>query len=69
MQLSRQSCCGHSWVGADRAHCCSRTGGCGAVFDDAELFDAHRDRRSCTDPRTLDLVQTKNHIWLRCRES
>lgn len=65
MQLSRQSCCGCSWVGADRAHCCARTGGCGGVFDDAELFDAHRYRGTCTDPRTLNLVATKNGIWLR----
>ena len=65
MQLSRQSCCGHTWVGADRAHCCIRTGGCGHVFDDAELFDKHRDNGTCTDPRALDLIQTKNGIWLR----
>jgi len=65
MQLSRQACCGRSWVGADRAHCCARTGGCDGVFDDAALFDAHRDHGTCIDPRTLDLVPTKNGIWLR----
>jgi hypothetical protein len=65
VQLPRQTCCGHTWVGADRAHCCIRTGGCGHVFDVAELFDAHRDNDTCTDPRTLDLLQTKNGIWLR----
>ena len=65
MQLSQQSCCDRTWVGADRAHCCIRTGGCGNIFDDAELFDAHRDRGACTDPRTLNLVPTKNGIWLR----
>ncbi len=68
MQLSRQTCCGHSWVGADRAHCFTRTGGCGAVFDDAALFDAHRDHGTCTDPRALELVATKNGIWLRILE-
>jgi hypothetical protein len=65
MQLLRQSCCDRIWVGADRAHCCTRTGGCGAVFDDAELFDTHRDHGTCTDPAAQDLVQTKNGIWLR----
>lgn len=65
MQLAQQSCCGYTWVGADRAHCCTRTGGCSAVFDDAELFDAHRNHGTCTDPATQDLVRTKNGIWRR----
>ncbi|GAA4694807.1 hypothetical protein GCM10023215_35590 [Pseudonocardia yuanmonensis] len=64
-ELIRVTCCGSSWVGADRAHCCRRFRGCGAVFDDARLFDAHRPKGACTDPRGLDLVQTKNGIWLR----
>ena len=59
------SCCGLSWVGVDRAHCCRRTGGCGAVFDDVELWDAHRTAGRCLDPRTLELRQTRNGIWLR----
>jgi hypothetical protein len=65
VELLRMSCCGLSWVGPDRAHCCRRSRGCGAVFDDAGLFDAHRRRGACLDPRELDLVQTKNGIWLR----
>jgi hypothetical protein len=65
MQLLRMSCCGLEWVGLDRAHCCRRTGGCGRVFDDAELWDAHRKRGTCGDPRELGLVQTRNGIWLR----
>jgi len=63
--LLQMTCCGSSWVGAERAHCCRRTGGCGGVFDDAELWDAHRPRSMCADPRALQLVQTKNGIWLR----
>jgi hypothetical protein len=61
------TCCGREWVGLDRAHCCARTGfsGCGHVFDDAELFDAHRHLAMCVHPAGLDLVQTKNGIWLR----
>lgn len=35
------------WVGVDRAHCCCRTDGCGQVFDDAQLWDAHRPARVC----------------------
>jgi hypothetical protein len=65
MQLIRQSCCGASWVGAERAHCCRRTDGCGAVFDDVELWDAHRGAGSCLDPRTLDMVRTSDGVWLR----
>ena len=65
MQPSGMSCCGTCWVGADRAHCCRRTGGCGHVFDDAQLWDAHRPGRKCVAPRSLGLVQTKNGIWLR----
>ncbi|MCW2722285.1 MAG: hypothetical protein QOG20_5465 [Pseudonocardiales bacterium] len=59
------SCCGSSWVGVERAHCCLRTGGCGGVFDDIELWDGHRTEGACVDPRSLQLVQTKNGIWLR----
>ncbi|WP_425414240.1 FDXHR family putative zinc-binding protein [Pseudonocardia asaccharolytica] len=59
------SCCGLVWVGVDRAHCCRRTGGCGRVFDDAALWDAHRKGGVCLDPATLGLVQTRNGIWLR----
>jgi hypothetical protein len=65
VQVLRQSCCGQTWVGADRAHCCTRTGGCGRVFDDADLFDQHRVSGTCTDPRALNLIPTKNGIWLR----
>jgi hypothetical protein len=59
------SCCGTSWVGVDRAHCCRRTGGCGHVFDDALLWDAHRPARRCVDPHSLGLMQTTTGIWLR----
>ncbi|RZT88452.1 hypothetical protein EV383_5394 [Pseudonocardia sediminis] len=65
VQLVRMTCCGREWVGPDRAHCCARTGGCGQVFDDAVLWDSHRKAGHCLDPRTLDLVQTRNGIWLR----
>ena len=59
------ACCGKTWVGPDRAHCCRRTRGCGHVFDDATLYDAHRRNGNCLDPGILDLVQTRNGIWLR----
>jgi hypothetical protein len=67
VELVRAACCGKEWVGADRAHCCARASyvGCGEVFDDAELFDAHRLAGECADPRRIGLVQTKNGIWLR----
>jgi hypothetical protein len=67
VELVRAACCGKEWAGADRAHCCARASylGCGEVFDDSELFDAHRLAGECADPRRLDLVQTKNGIWLR----
>lgn len=58
-------CCEREWVGPDRAHCCVRTGGCGHVFDDAELWDTHRRRGTCLDPAGLGLTQTRNGIWLR----
>lgn len=35
------------------------------MFDDAELWDAHRRRGACLDPHGLDLVQTRNGIWMR----
>jgi hypothetical protein len=59
------SCCGAHWVGADRAHCCRRTGGCGHVFDDAQLWDAHRVRGICLDPRSRGMVPTTDGIWLQ----
>ncbi|MEQ3550498.1 hypothetical protein WIS52_08450 [Pseudonocardia nematodicida] len=65
MQVLRMSCCEREWVGADRAHCCARFAGCGAVFDDAALWDSHRPRGRCTDPAELGLVATRNGIWLR----
>jgi hypothetical protein len=65
VQLIQMTCCGSTWVGVERAHCCRRTSGCGAVFDDAVLWDAHRSRAGCADPRSMDLVQTRNGIWLR----
>jgi hypothetical protein len=68
MPLLRMSCCGISWVGVDRAHCCRRTGGCGQVFDNAQLWDAHRPAKRCVDPRCLGLVQTTHGIWLRAPE-
>ena len=42
VQMVRGTCCGRSWVGDERSHCCVRTRGCGEVFDDVDLFDAHR---------------------------
>jgi hypothetical protein len=61
------ACCGWAWVGPDRAHCCTRGAfaGCGQVFDDPDLFDAHRLNGRCADLHHLGLVQTKNGIWLR----
>ena len=37
--MVRGTCCGRSWVGDERSHCCVRTRGCGEVFDDVDLFD------------------------------
>lgn len=68
MPEPKMSCCGANWVGVDRAHCCRRTGGCGHVFDDAQLWDAHRPARQCLDPHSLGLVQTTTWIWLRALE-
>ena len=65
MQLVSGTCCGRSWVGDERSHCCVRTRGCGEVFDDVELFDAHRVVGCCVSPWVMGLVQTKNRIWLR----
>jgi hypothetical protein len=65
MELLRMACCGATWVGVERAHCCRRTGGCGHVFDTARLWDEHRPDTRCLDARSLDLVQTKNGIWKR----
>jgi len=65
VEVLRMVCCGVEWVGVERAHCCRRTGGCGHVFDDAALWDANcRDGR-CTDPRVLNLIATRNGIWVR----
>ena len=61
-------CCGRRWVGVDRAHCCRRTRGCGHVFDDVALWDRHRRRGQCLDPRSLDLIPTIDGIWLRALE-
>lgn len=47
VQLVRMSGYDTGWVGVDRAHCCCRTDGCGQVFDDAHLWDAHRPARVC----------------------
>nr|WP_232873976.1 hypothetical protein [Pseudonocardia kujensis] len=49
----------------DRAHCRC----CCQTFDDAALFDAHRATGSCVAGSELDLVQTKNGIWLRLLEA
>lgn len=64
-EVARVRCCGRDWVGPDRAHCCRRFRGCGAVFDDATLWDAHRPAGTCRDPHDLGLTQTKNGIWRR----
>jgi hypothetical protein len=61
-------CCGRRWVGVDRAHCCRRTAGCGHVFDDVALWDRHRRRRRCLDPRSLGLIPTIDGVWLRALE-
>ena len=61
-------CCGRRWVGVDRAHCCRRTAGCGHVFDDGALWDRHRRRGRCLDPRSLGLIPTIDGIWLRALE-
>ncbi|MCY7340281.1 MAG: hypothetical protein LH603_00035 [Pseudonocardia sp.] len=68
MEILRMACCGVEWVGVERAHCCRRTGGCGHVFDDAALWDAHRRDGRCTDPGVLNLLQTRNGIWVRALE-
>lgn len=62
---ARISCCGHEWAGADRAHCCRRFRGCGHVFDDPDLWDAHRRGGRCTAPRELGLIQTTTGVWVR----
>ena len=64
-QRVRATCCGRSWVGDQRSHCCARTRGCGEVFDDVELFDAHRIVGCCVSPWVIGLVQTKDRVWLR----
>ena len=61
-------CCGRRWVGVDRAHCCRRTAGCSHVFDDVALWDRHRRRGRCLDPRSLGLIPTIDGIWLRALE-
>lgn len=66
IQRGEISCCGSSWVGAERAHCCRRTGGCGQVFDDARLFDRHRRYNRCVDPAELGLVDGDG-IWAGTR--
>jgi hypothetical protein len=52
--------CQNVWSGPDRAHC-SR---CHHTFDDVTLFDEHRDEQQCRPPRELDLIATRNGIWL-----
>ncbi|HEY1971960.1 MAG TPA: hypothetical protein VGH89_28655 [Pseudonocardia sp.] len=61
-ESARVSCCAASWVGADRAHCCRRTGGCGRVFDNVRLFDQHRARYGCLDPADLGLT-SMDGVW------
>ncbi|SDH72626.1 hypothetical protein [Pseudonocardia oroxyli] len=66
-ELLQQHCvhCGARWAGMDRAHCRA----CCHTFDDAALFDTHRPAGTCLAGRDLDLVQTKNGIWVRLLES
>ena len=64
VELLLMSCCGMEWVGIERAHCFRRTRGCGRVFDDGALLDAHRRHGVCINPQDLGLVQTRNRIWL-----
>lgn len=40
-------------------HCAA----CHRTFDGIQLWDAHRPDNRCVHPRTLGLVETKNHIW------
>ena len=53
---------------ATSAHCCRRIAGCGHVFDGAALWDRHRRRGRCLDPRSLDLIRTTDGTWLRALE-
>jgi len=59
------TCCGMTWVGPDRAHCCRRTLTCGHVFDDADLYDAHSHGGTFLAHARSALVPTRNGIWLR----
>jgi hypothetical protein len=61
MARLRCSVCGGEWVGMDRAHCRS----CCQTFDDAALFDVHREADICVRGGELHLRQTKNGIWVR----
>jgi hypothetical protein len=63
--LTNHCPCGVSWWGILRAHCCERSGGCGEVFDDGELFDQHRLHGECGWPSRLGLVRNKGGIWHR----
>jgi hypothetical protein len=63
--LTNHCPCGVSWWGILRAHCCKRSGGCGEVFDDGELFDQHRLQGECGWPSRLGLVRNKGGIWHR----
>jgi hypothetical protein len=38
------------------------------VFDDVALWDRHRRRGRCLDPRALDLIATTDGTWLRALE-
>ena len=58
------ACCGRRWAGPDRAHCCRRHRGCGHVFDDADLWDAHRPRGRCLPPDELGLALTSEDVWV-----
>lgn len=65
---ARLVCCGRSWGGVERAHCCRRFGGCGHVFDDAALWDTHRAGGRCVAPHELGLLQTTTGTWIRALE-
>ncbi|GAA5154318.1 hypothetical protein GCM10023321_25920 [Pseudonocardia eucalypti] len=51
--------CSATWAGESRAHCAR----CHRTWDNVDLFDTHLEEDRCLHPRTLGLVETKNHIW------
>lgn len=65
-QLIRCQACTIDWHGTERAHCCRRTGGCGHVFDTAELWDEHRllRGRGCLSPTDLGLLRSTDGVWV-----